>query len=147
MQEGHMDQPVTTDQVQEQLVKLQAFLEEAKQKWDEENPKPKSWYDKNKAYLVKTTIFLIGITDTLINFVETFIIKGPDKKLAVLTITAQLFDYIAPKAFPIWLTPFIPIIKQIVISIIISNLIEFIVDKYKKGAWKWENNINVSGTV
>ena len=32
MQEGHMDQPVTTDQVQEQLVKLQAFLEEAKQK-------------------------------------------------------------------------------------------------------------------
>ena len=52
MQEGHMDQPVTTDQVQEQLVKLQSFLEEAKQKWDEENPKPKSWYDKNKTYLV-----------------------------------------------------------------------------------------------
>lgn len=142
-----MDQTVTTDQVQEQLVKLQSFLEEAKQKWDSENPKPKSWFDKNKAYVVKTTVFLIGVTDTLINLVETFVLKGSDKKIAVLAITAQLFDYVASKAFPIWLAPFVPVIKQIVISIIISNLIEFIVTKYKQGSWKWENKADVSGTV
>jgi len=142
-----MNQNFTTDQVQEQLVQLQVFLEEAKQKWDSENPQPKSWFDKNKAYIVKTTIFLIGITDNLINLVETFLLKGPDKKIAVLAIATQLFDYVASKAFPIWISPFIPVIKQIVISIIISNMIEFIVSKYKEGAWKWENKTDASRTV
>lgn len=142
-----MSESITVNQVQEQLVQLQSFLDAAKQKWDIENPKSKSWFDKNKLYIVKTTSFLISMTDGLINLVETFIIKGADKKMAVLAITAQIFDYIAAKAFPIWIQPLVPIIKQIVVSIIISNLIEFIVAKYRDGSWNWEKNTNVSGNV
>lgn len=136
-----------SDKIQDQVVKLQSFLDEAKEKWNQENPKPKSWYDKNKVYLVKTTTFLISTTDSLINFVETFIPKGTDKKIAVLTIISQLFDYIASKAFPIWVVPFIPVIKHIVVSIIISNLIEFIVSKYRDGSWKWEKKSDVPSSV
>jgi hypothetical protein len=142
-----MSNVITTDQVQEQLVKLQVFLEEAKNKWNEQNPLPKTWYDKNKVYIVSTTSFLISVTDKLINFVETFILKGSDKKIAVLSIVAQLFDYIASKAFPFWLQPFVPVIKQIVVSIIISNLIEFIVVKYRDGSWNWEKKSNVPTIV
>ena len=137
---------INTDVIQDQIIKLQSFLESAKEKWDRENPTPKSWFEKNKVYIVKTTTFLLFATDQLINIVEQFMAQGPDKKIAVLAITAQLFDYIASKAFPIWLTPFIPIIKQIVISIIISNLIEFIVAKYRQGSWNWEKKNDTSGT-
>ena len=115
-------------------VQLKSFLDDAKLKWDTENPKPKSWYDRNKIYITKATDFLILCTDQLIQLAQTFAAAGPDKKIAVLAILAQLFDYIATKAFPIWLSPFVPVIKQIVIGVIISNLIEFIVAKYREGA-------------
>ncbi len=139
-----MKKQLSTDEIQENISKIMDFLEGAKRKWDTENPQSKSWFGQNKLYLVKTTIFLLSATDQMIQFVETFIPKGSEKKIAVITVASQLFDHIASKAFPIWVVPFTPIIKQIVISIIISNLIEFIVAKYKAGYWKLEDE-NESG--
>jgi len=133
-----MKKNLTSIEIQDNLAKLNTFLEETKQKWDLENPHPKSWFDRNKVYLVKTTTFLISCTDQLINLVQNFATAGQNKKIAVLAITGQIFDYIAAKAFPIWISPFAPIIKQIVVTIIISNLIEFIVSKYKDGSWNME---------
>jgi hypothetical protein len=137
-QEAVVKKNLTSIEIQDDLIKLNTFLEETKQKWDVENPQPKSWFDRNKVYLVKTTTFLISCTDKLINLAQTFAAAGPNKKIAVLAITAQIFDYIVAKAFPIWISPFVPMIKQIVITIIISNLIEFIVSKYKDGSWNME---------
>lgn len=133
---------------QSQSIKLLGFLENAKQKWDEQNPEPKSWWSKNQVYITKVTSFLIFCTDGLVQLAQTFAAAGPDKKIAVLAILAQLFDYLAVKAFPFWLTPFVPLIKQIVIGIVISNLIEFIVAKYKEGAWNMENknDTNIGAT-
>jgi hypothetical protein len=34
--------------------------------------------------------------------------------------------------------PFAPVIKEVVVSIIINQLVEFIVLKYKQGNWKME---------
>lgn len=135
-----MQKNLTTDEVQDVLQKVASFLEDAKSQWDNQNPEKKSWFSLNKGIIIKAAIFLINITDEMIQFVETFIPKGADKKAAVLLVTAKLFDYIVIKSLPTYLTPFIPVIKEIIISIIISNLVEFIVSKYKSGYWKMETN-------
>ena len=137
-----MKRSLTTDEIQEVLSDLSVFLEQTKKIWDEENPVSKSWFRVSKTYLVKSTIFLIGITDTLIQYVEELIPRGPDKKAAVLIVLAKVFDHISTAAFPIWLKPFAPLIKEVVVSIIISNLVDFIVSKYRKGIWKKEKEKN-----
>lgn len=140
-----MQKNLTTDQIQEVLQKVASYLEDAKLQWDNQNPDKKGWFTLNKGNIIKATIFLLGVTDDLIQFVETFIPDGADKKAAVLLVTAKLFDYIATKSFPAFISPFVPMIREIVISIIISNLIEFIVSKYKAGYWKMEpTNVNHS---
>lgn len=140
-----MQKNLTTDEVQDVLQKVASFLEDAKSQWDNQNPEKKSWFSLNKGIIIKAAIFLINITDEMIQFVETFIPKGSDKKAAVLLVTAKLFDHIVVKSLPPYLTPFIPVIKEIMISIIISNLVEFIVSKYKSGYWKMEtkNDSNI----
>ena len=118
------------------LVKLNKCLENLKNRWDEKNPDKASWLSLNKTHLVNCTIFLISALDDLINYVQNVIPKGSDKKTAVLAVISSTFDYIVVQAFPIWLKPFAPTIKQIIVSIIISQLIYFIVAKYKEGSWK-----------
>lgn len=140
-----MQRNLTTDQIQEVLKKVASYLEDAKLQWDNQNPDKKGWFTFNKGNIIKATIFLLGVTDDLIQFVETFIPDGADKKAAVLLVITRLFDYIATKSFPAFISPFVPMIREIVISIIISNLIEFIVSKYKAGYWKMETtNVNNS---
>lgn len=133
-----MKKDLATDQLQEVLKQLVLFLDDAKKQWDVQNPNAKSWLGFNKGMLIKATSFMLAMTDDLIQFVETMIEAGPEKKAAVLLIMTQLFDYVFKAAIPIWLKPFTPIIKQIVVNIIIGNLIEFIVAKYKAGYWKME---------
>jgi len=137
---GFMQKSLTTDEVQEVLKRLQNFLEDAKGQWATENPTSSSWVQINKTNLVNVTVFLLNKTDDLIQYVETFISYGPDKKAAALLILAKLFDSIAGSAFPIWIKPFVPTIKQILINIVLGNLIDFIVSKYKGGFWKMEQN-------
>lgn len=135
-----MQKALTTDEIQEVLQKLQNFLEDSKAQWASENTASKSWINISKTNLVNVTVFLLHKTDDLIQYVETFIANGPDKKAAVLIVLAKLFDSISDSAFPLWLKPFVPTIKQILISVILSNLIDFIVAKYRAGFWKMEQN-------
>jgi hypothetical protein len=137
-----MKRSLATDEIQQVIADLSIFLEQTKKIWDEENPVSKSWFRMSKTYLVKSTIFLIGITDSLIHYVEEIIPQGPDKKAAVLMVIAKVFDHISTAAFPIWLKPFAPMIREVVISIIITNLVDFIVAKYRKGLWKKEKEKN-----
>lgn len=133
-----MKKNLSTDDIQKIVTDLAVFLEDMKKRWDMENPEKKSWYKFNKTYLVKSTIFLLNVTDELIQFVEEVVPSGPTKKALVLSIVAKLFDYISIEAYPIWLRPFVPAIKELIVSVIISNLVEFIVSKYKAGYWKME---------
>lgn len=126
---------LTSDQIQDVISMLGEFLSEAKAEWDLEADARSSWLKISRGHIVQSTVFLLGITDSLIQMVEGVIPSGPDKKAAVLLAVANVFDYIS-STFPIWLKPFVPLIKNIVVSIIISNLIEFIVKKYRSGAWK-----------
>ena len=134
-----MQKDLTTDEVQEALKKLAIFVDDAKKQWDAQNPNPKSWFGINSGALLKATTFLISVTDELIQYVETIIEKGPDKRAAVILTMGQLFDYVMQSFAPLWLKPMLPVIKQIVVTIVIGNLIEFIVAKYKAGYWKMEH--------
>lgn len=133
-----MKKDLTTDEIQEALKKLTQFLEDAKKQWDIQNPNPKSWLGLNRGVMMKATMFLTDMTDDLIQYVEDMMSAGPEKKAAVLMIMGQLFDYVLKSFAPVWLSPFVPVIKQIVVSIIIGNLIDFIVQKYRSGYWKME---------
>jgi hypothetical protein len=123
----------------EVLDELNKYLENLKKSWDKNNPQKSSWVSLNKTQLINCTIFLITALDDLIVYVQGVIPKGSDKKTAVTAVLSNAFDYIVVQAFPAWLRPFAPTIKQIIIGIIISQLIDFIVAKYKEGSWKMES--------
>lgn len=121
------------------LKELNDYLDSLKKSWDELYPKSSSWFLLNKNKLINCTIFMITALDDLIVYVQGAIPQGSDKKTAVTAVLSSFFDYVAVQAFPAWLRPFAPTIKQIVIGIIISQLIDFIVSKYKSGSWKMES--------
>lgn len=120
---------------QDVILKLELYLKDLQNRWDREGKIDYSWIKLNKNYIFECAVFIINILDELILFVEEIIPQGSDKKIAVLTIVARLFDHIVLKAFPIWLKPFSPIIKKIIIEIIVNSLIDFIVSKYRNGYW------------
>lgn len=133
---------LTIDEIQEVIHKLDQYLVDLKTRWDQENPGNRSWWKITNTYLITATVFIINILDELIVFVEGIIPAGDDKKAAVTAIVSKLFDYIVVQAFPIWLKPFAPIIKDIIVNIIVGKLIDYIVEKYNAGFWNMEGTIN-----
>lgn len=127
---------LSADDVQEVLNKIEAYLEDLKKRWDAENPDGNTWWKVHRLRLVKGTGFIINSLDRLIQFVEELIPEGKDKKATVMTIVAQLFDYIVVQAFPLWLKPFAPTIKRIIVEVLVASAIDFIVAKYNEGVWK-----------
>lgn len=127
---------------EELLSKLEKYLDSLKKQWDVAHPKSKSWFTLSRNYILDCTIFLVSVLDDLIIFVQHHVEKGSDKKHIVMSMSSDVFDHIVLNAFPIWLKPFASIIKEIVVSIIISQLVEFIVKKYKDGAWKQNDSPN-----
>jgi len=117
--------------------KLQEYLNILVEKWNvEKEAVSKKWFSFNNLQLVKVSNFLLQSLDGLIKFVEPLIPSGTDKKLAVMVAAGQLFDFISKEAFPIILTPFVPMIRKVIIDVLISNAIDFFVSKYNEGAWK-----------
>lgn len=80
--------------------------------------------------------FILNCLDESINYLEDIPIKGADKKSAVIVIIYGIYSEIISKNLPIYLKPFDLLIRFIVIQIVLSKLIDFIVDKYNRGAWK-----------
>lgn len=137
-----MKRQLTLPQTKAVVQQLESYLADSKNRWLQEAPK-KRWFSLSHDNLVHDTKFLILVTDELILFVENIIPNGPDKKLAVLYVASKLFDYIVATSFPIWLLPFAWIIKDIIVSIIINQMIDFMVDKYNAGYW--EKQIQAGG--
>lgn len=130
-----MKRQLTAFEVQDVLRKLDLYLNDLKVRWNQENPGVGYWFTVPRSYILKATIFIVGILDELITFVEPIIPEGSDKKAAVVAVAGKLFDYIVVQAFPFWLKPFAGTIKAIVVGIIISHLIDYIVSKYNSGYW------------
>jgi len=133
---------LSTDEIQEVLKNLEIYLNDLKIRWDNEGVTSKGWLFLARTRLVKGTIFITNCLDELIQFVEYLIPEGKDKKSAVLSILGKLFDHVVYEAFPIWLRPFTPTIKKIILDAIIGVAIDFIVAKYNAGIWNMEQMEN-----
>lgn len=134
-----MKRQLSATEIQDVIHKLESYLADLKTRWSQDAPAT-SWWTLPSKYIHIASSFLIGTLDELILFVEDIIPEGTDKKAAVIAVVGKLFDYIVVQAFPLWLKPFAPIIKKVVIDITISNLIDFFVAKYNAGFWKQEAN-------
>ena len=130
-----MKRQLTVFEVQDVLQKLEIYLNDLKIRWNQENKASRSWFKMPRSYILKATTFIVSTLDELITFVEPIIPEGSDKKASVMAVVSKLFDYIVIQAFPFWLKPFAGAIKTILVGIIISQLIDFIVDKYNFGYW------------
>jgi len=131
---------MTPEDIKQAIIECEQCLVKLKNKWDQEKPEKTGWFSVSSDYLLKGTIFIINSIDDMIQFVEPIIPTGADKKAIVLLVTSQLYDYVLVPIFPIWLKPMSGTIKKLLISIIISELVDFIVKKYRSGLWSTENN-------
>lgn len=138
-----MKRQLSNVEIQGVISQLESYLNDLKTRWNNEQEEKTSWFSISKSYLFKGTKFIIGCLDELILFVEDLIPEGKDKKQTVMIMVNKLFDYIVIQAFPFWLKPFVKVIKEIVINILISNLIDYIVDKYNSGYWKMKQEEKV----
>lgn len=90
-----------------------------------------------KANLSQITLFLLGALDQLVYTIDGLLDKGIDKKATVLAGMERLYDFVQSSAFvPLWLKPFLSVIKSYVIYVLLSIFIDWMVSKYRQGQWK-----------
>ncbi len=135
-------QSLGTDEVQEVLNSIDAFLMNLKDEWDAENQAnaKAGWFAVNRVRLVSGTVFIIRSLDRMIQFVEDLIPEGKDKKAAVMMVVGNLYDYVVVEAFPMWMKPFSPAIRRIIVEVVVASVIDFVVGKYRNGAWKMDDS-------
>lgn len=102
--------------------------------WEQIAPNS-TWWTRTKGAWVAAVRFLIKATDYLIRQIDDVLDNGPDKKATVLAVIDKLYDLIVPPLLPLWLKPFNSRIKRFVIYVVISLMIDFIVEKYREGDW------------
>ncbi len=114
---------------------VQDFLDKLKAEWSLANPKISSWIAVPYDYLVKAFQFMLANMDAAVQLVEELDQPGVNKKLIVLDLVGQLFDFMIFQSLPTWLKPFAPMMRKILVDVIAANLIDFIVSKYNAGSW------------
>jgi len=114
---------------------IENYIETMAVKWDESKTASKWWQVWKKVSFVAITNFLLSRMDDLVSYVDSLVASGIDKKATVLDALTRIYDKIIYQAMPIWLKPFSPLIRTIVIGQIIPAAIDFFVTKYREGSW------------
>lgn len=116
---------------------IDLFVDSMKAVWDSIKKTVKWWQVWKNVNLIPVTNFLLNCLDDLIAYVDQIDgISGADKKATVLNAMAKIYDYIIKEAMPIWLKPFSAWIRDYIIYVVISQAIDWIVAKYRKGDFK-----------
>ena len=121
--------------------KLQAvedYVAAKTKEWKEDIAKQSDrwWKFREKNDLTYAAVrFVIRATDDLVLLVEEQIPSGADKKATVLAALGLVFDAVAAVSLPIWLEPFEPEIRTVLIDIVLSETIDFLVEKYDEGSF------------
>lgn len=131
---------LTTDEIQQVIDLVQDYLVDMKRKWDSQAPESRGWFGVPRDYLVKGSLFILLSVDEMVQFVEGIIPLGSDKKETVLLVSDKLLEYIILGNLPMWMKPCSSAIRKIVVNIVISELVDFMVEKYRSGAWKMEKD-------
>lgn len=105
--------------------------------WNQENPSP-SWWGRLKGQWIKAVSYLISAIDYFIDSIDNALPHGPDKKATVMDAVTKVYDVIVPGLLPIWLKPFNKRIKQFVIHVVVSILIDFVVGKNRGQSFRFK---------
>jgi hypothetical protein len=125
-----------------QIEAIDLYIQELIKEWDE-NKESVPWYKIwHKVSMSRVTNFLMNAIDDLICYVDDVVDKGADKKATVINAIEKLYDYVIREALPIWLKPFAGSVKNYIIHVLVSNAIDWMVDKYRNGSWRMNNNEN-----
>ena len=114
---------------------IENYIKAMALKWDQSKTTSSWWQVWKKVSFVSITNFLLGCLDDLIAYVDGLIGTGMDKKATVLDAITKMYDKVIYEAMPMWMKPFSPLIRKIVIGEIIPAAIDFIVSKYHDGSW------------
>lgn len=128
--------PNPVGKVKRQL--LENDVKEAIRLWEINAPKS-TWWSRATGAWVSAVSFIIRAVDYFIRKVDDLIPKGEDKKATVLDALNKVYDVIVPPLMPIWVRPFNKKIKDFVINVAASLLIDFIVSKYHGNEWSIED--------
>jgi hypothetical protein len=113
------------------LPEFENKVNELKNDWNDQLKSEK------KANLSKITTFLLGSVDILICTIDDLLDKGVDKKATVLMGMEQLYVYVERSPFvPVWLKPFLNLIRSYIVYTLLSVLIDWAVSKYRQGSWR-----------
>ena len=126
---------------------IESQIDALKTRWDEltSHIEKSQWWEVwkwgQRTSLTAVSDFLIKALDDLIHEVDSVLDNGADKKATVLDAIGRLYDYVIREAMPIWLRPFGSQVKTYIIEQLVSTAIDWIVDKYRNGAWRenWDN--------
>lgn len=139
MEKKMKKQQLTANEVKEVVESVRFYLSDLKSRWDEEKPKLNRWFGMSREYLVKGTMFIMKSIDEMIQYVEGVIPVGKDKKEVVMAVAGNLFDYVIAECLPIWMKPMKSTIRKIIIDVLVSQMIDLIVEKYNSGFWNKKN--------
>jgi len=113
---------------------LDGAVKEVIELWEKNGPKP-SWWTRIKGAWFTAVSYLIKAVDYLVRSIDDALEAGADKKATVLQALEKIYDIIVPPLLPLWLKPFNGKIKNFVIYVVASLMIDFIVGKYRLGDW------------
>jgi len=130
--------------IPKQINELELKVKELLDNWKKENPVKKELFgliSNVKISFNKITAFLINSLDEFIQIVDDKLDNGSDKKATVMLYVEKLYDEIVTASLPVFLKPFNLPIKRFVVLVVISGTIDFVVSKYRNGAWrnKWND--------
>lgn len=135
-----MMKPNPIGEVYQELLK--DSIDEIIQSWKETNPQL-SWWERVvstvKGVWIDAVAYLMTATDYFIQKIDGLLENGPDKKATVIDAIGKVYDVIVPDLLPIALRPFNKQIKHFILNVVISITIDFIVSKYRNGAWSHKN--------
>lgn len=116
---------------------IDIFVESMKVFWSSTKQKTK-WYEMwKRVSMMAATNFLLKCLDDLIVYADQIpSAKGIDKKATVLSAVGKIYDYIAKETMPIWLLPFVSLVRDYILNILVSHAIDWIVAKYRNGDFK-----------
>jgi hypothetical protein len=122
-------------QVKPQL--LEEDVKDAIRLWKINAPKS-TWWNRASGAWISAVGFIIRATDYFIRKIDELIPEGEDKKATVLDALGKVYDVIVPTLMPIWVRPFNKKIKDFIINVVASLLVDFIVSKYHESEWPVE---------
>lgn len=85
--------------------------------------------------LISGVQFLTNCLDQLICYLVNENFAGAEKKATAMAYFSTLYDTVAADFMPVYLVIFSSTIKDFIVGIVVNQVIDFMVDKYKNGSW------------